>query len=150
MTGTLALTVLIAQAIGSIGMFGVLWTMQLVHYPLMRYIPADAFVDYESHHTRAITNVVGPLMAVEGICVLALFFARPDFIPLWLVLAGCFFESVVIGTTAFVSAPLHGRLEHGLDQSLLDRLIRTNWIRTIGWTARAAVAVAMLVLYVSR
>ena len=147
MSGNLAHAVLIAQVIGSVGMFGVIWTIQLVHYPLMRAIPADGFVGYEQQHTRLISFVVGPLMAVEGLCVLAVFFARPDGVPIWSTWAGGILEAVAIGVTAFVSAPMHGRLEHGPDAKLLDRLIATNWIRTAAWTGRAAVALFMLVVY---
>lgn len=141
--------VLIAQVIGSVGMFGVIWTIQLVHYPLMRAVPADAFVRYEELHTRAITMVVGPLMAIEGVCVLAVFFFRPDGVPLWSTWAGGVVEAIAIGVTAFVSAPTHGRLERGFDAALLDRLIATNWFRTIAWTARAGLAVLMLVTYLN-
>lgn len=28
----------IAQVVGSVGMFGVIWMVQLVHYPLMRFV----------------------------------------------------------------------------------------------------------------
>ena len=144
MSGTLAQAVLIAQVIGSVGMFGVIWTIQLVHYPLMRHIPDSAFVDYERRHTAAISYVVGPLMALEGISVLAVFFFTPDGIPGWAPWAGGAFEAIAIGTTAFISAPTHGRLERGPDAALLDHLIRTNWIRTLAWTARAAIAILML------
>lgn len=146
----MARIVLIAQVIGSVGMFGVIWTIQLVHYPLMRAVPDDAFVAYERLHTRAISFVVGPLMAVEGVCVLAVFFARPEGVPLWATWAGGVAEALAIGTTAFVSAPTHGRLEHGPDPRLLDRLITTNWIRTAAWTARAGLAVFMLVVSLGR
>lgn len=149
MSGTLAQAVLIAQVVGSVGMFGVIWTIQLVHYPLMRAIPDAGFVIYEKQHTRLISFVVGPLMAIEGLCVLAVFFARPDGVPLWSTWVGGIAEAVAIGVTAFVSAPLHGRLEHGPDQQLLDRLIATNWIRTAAWTARAAIALFMLVTYLN-
>lgn len=147
MTGSIAEAVLIAQVLASVGMFGVIWTIQLVHYPLMAHIPATAFVAYERRHTKAIALIVGPLMAVEGLCVLVVFFARPSGIPFWLSLIGGIAEAVAIGTTAFVSAPLHGRLENGFDTALLSRLILTNWIRTIAWTARGIIAVAMLVLF---
>lgn len=147
MTGSIAEAVLIAQVLASVGMFGVIWTIQLVHYPLMAHIPATAFVAYERRHTKAIALIVGPLMAVEGLCVLVVFFARPSGIPFWLSLIGGIAEAVAIGTTAFVSAPLHGRLENGFDAALLSRLILTNWIRTIAWTARGIIAVAMLVLF---
>ncbi|CAB4344423.1 MAG: hypothetical protein F2947_03420 [Actinobacteria bacterium] len=147
MTGSIAEAVLIAQVLASVGMFGVIWTIQLVHYPLMAHIPATAFVAYERRHTKAIALIVGPLMAIEGLCVLVVFFARPSGIPFWLSLIGGIAEAVAIGTTAFVSAPLHGRLENGFDAALLSRLILTNWIRTIAWTARGIIAVAMLVLF---
>jgi len=147
MTGSIAEAVLIAQVLASVGMFGVIWTIQLVHYPLMAHIPATAFVAYERRHTKAIALIVGPLMAVEGLCVLVVFFARPSGIPFWLSLIGGIAEAVAIGTTAFVSAPLHGRLENGFDAALISRLILTNWIRTIAWTARGIIAVAMLVLF---
>jgi hypothetical protein len=132
MSGALALTLLIAQVIASVGMFGVIWTIQLVHYPLMRAVPADAFVRYEELHTRAITMVVGP----TGV-------------PTWSTWAGGVAEAVAIGVTAFVSAPTHGRLEGGFDAGLLDRLIATNWFRTVAWTARAGLAVFMLVAHLN-
>ena len=86
-------------------------------------------------------------MAVEGLCVLTVFFARPAAIPFGLTLTGGIVEALAIGTTAFVSAPLHGRLQNGYDSALLSRLIRTNWLRTAAWTARGFIAVAMLVLF---
>jgi hypothetical protein len=130
-------------------MFGVIWTIQLVHYPLMRSIPDDAFVAYEQQHTRLISFVVGPLMAVEGLCVLAVFFAQPDGVPFWATLLGGILEAIAIGVTAFVSAPTHGRLEAGANRDLLDRLIATNWFRTAAWTGRAAIAVFMLVTFLN-
>jgi hypothetical protein len=59
-------------------------------------------------------------------------------------LAGGLVEAVAIGTTAFVSAPMHGRMAASGNPDLLDRLIATNWIRTAAWTSRAVLAVLML------
>jgi hypothetical protein len=147
MSGNLATAVLLAQVVGSVGMFGVIWMIQIVHYPLMRAIPDQAFVSYEQQHTRLISFVVGPLMAVEGVCVLAVFFFRPMGIPLWSTWVGGVLEAIAIGVTAFVSAPAHGRLEAGPNTELLDRLITTNWFRTAAWTGRAAIALLMLVAF---
>jgi hypothetical protein len=135
----------IAQVVGSMGMFGVIWVMQVVHYPLMRFVSGEQFARFESEHQTRISWVVGPLMAVEGVCVLAFLFAPPAGLPWWLPWAGAGVEAVAIGTTMFVSAPLHGRLNANFNQATLDRLIATNWIRTVAWTCRAAVAIAMLV-----
>ena len=136
--------VLVAQVVASLAMTGLIWTIQLVHYPLLAEVPAEAFVAHEAEHTRRITWIVGPLMAVEGVCVLVLLALRPDAMSWWLPWAGAFAEAVAIGVTAFVSAPTHGRLQAGHDRALLDHLIATNWFRTVAWTARGVLSVVML------
>ncbi len=135
----------VAQVVGSVGMFGVIWVMQVVHYPLMRFASGEQFARFETEHQTRISWVVGPLMLIEGVCVLAFLLAPPAGLPWWLPWAGAGVEAIAIGTTVFVSAPLHGRLNAHFDQATLDRLVATNWIRTIAWTGRAAVAIAMLV-----
>ena len=135
----------VAQVVGSVGMFGVIWMVQLVHYPLMRFVPEPQFARFETAHRVRISWVVGPLMLIEGVCVLVFLFAPPAGLAWWLPWAGAAAEAVAIGTTAFVSAPLHERLNAHYDSALHDRLIATNWIRTAAWTARAGLAIAMLV-----
>ena len=135
----------IAQVVGSVGMFGVIWMVQIVHYPLMRFVSGEQFARFETAHRVRISWVVGPLMAVEGVCVLAFLFAPPAGLPWWLPWAGAGAEAIAIGTTAFVSAPLHEKLNAHFDPATLNRLVATNWIRTIAWTCRAGLAIAMLV-----
>ena len=137
--------VAVAQVVGSVGMFGVIWIVQLVHYPLMRFVSAEQIARFETAHRVRISWVVGPLMLIEGVCVLAFLFAAPAGLPGWLPWAGATAESVAIGTTVLVSAPLHEKLNAQFDSATLDRLIATNWIRTIAWTVRAGLAIAMLV-----
>ena len=135
----------VAQVVGSVGMFGVIWMVQIVHYPLMRFVSGEQFARFETAHRVRISWVVGPLMAVEGVCVLAFLFAPPAGLPWWLPWAGAGAEAIAIGTTAFVSAPLHEKLNAHFDLATLSRLVATNWIRTIAWTCRAGLAIAMLV-----
>jgi hypothetical protein len=40
---------------------------------------------------------------------------------------------------------MHEQLNAHFDPALLDRFIATNWIRTVAWTVRAGLAVAILV-----
>ena len=135
----------VAQVVGSVGMFGVIWIMQIVHYPLMRFVSGEQFARFETAHRVRISWVVGPLMLIEGVCVLAFLFAPPAGLPWWLPWVGAGVEAIAIGTTVFVSAPLHERLNAHFDEATLHRLVATNWIRTIAWTCRAAVAIAILV-----
>jgi len=138
----------VAQVVGSVGMFGVIWMVQLVHYPLMRFVSGRQFAPFETAHRTRISWVVGPLMALEGVCVLAFLFAPPAGLSWWLPWAGAGAEAIAIGTTAFVSAPLHVRLNAHFDPATLQRLITTNWIRTAAWTGRAGLAIAILVTVV--
>ena len=137
--------VVVVQAFASTAMTGLIWTIQLVQYPVMREVPASSFIAFETQHTRRISWVVGPLMAAEGVCVLILLVARPAALSWWLPWAGAVAEAAAIGVTALISAPIHGRLSAGKDDRLLERLIATNWIRTAAWTLRGALSLAMLV-----
>ena len=145
MNPRVAEVVAIAQVVGSVGMFGAIWIVQLVHYPLMRFASGPHFARFESEHRMRISFVVGPLMAVEGVCVLAFFFASPPGLPGWLPWAGAGAEAIAVGATVLVSAPLHERLNAQFDPALLDRLIATNWIRTLAWSVRAGLSIAILV-----
>jgi hypothetical protein len=53
--------------------------------------------------------------------------------------------AVVWLSTFLLQVPCHRRLERGFDAAAASRLVATNWIRTIAWSLRAAVAVALLV-----
>ena len=145
MTSRVAEIAAVAQVVASVGMFGVIWIVQVVHYPLMRFVSGREFARFETAHRLRISWVVGPLVAVEGVCVLAFLFAAPAGLIWWLPRAGAGAEAVAIGTTVLVSAPLHERLNAHVDPATLDRLIATNWIRTVAWTARGGLAIAMLV-----
>lgn len=145
MTPRIADIVALAQVVSSVGMFGAIWIVQVVHYPLMRYVAGPQFALFETAHRQRISWVVGPLMAVEGICVLAFLFAPPVGLAWWLPWAGAGAEALAIGTTVLISAPLHERLNAHFDSADLDRLVATNWIRTAAWTLRAGLAIAILV-----
>ena len=93
--------------------------------------------------TRGSFWVVGPLMAVEGVTTLVLLAWPPAEAPSSLPWIGAVTLALALGTTVLVSAPIHGRLGAGRDLRLLARLVRTNWIRTVAWTAHGGVAIAL-------
>jgi len=53
---------------------------------------------------------------------------------------------VIWASTAMVQMPLHDRILKGPDTHAQRRLVSTNWIRTVAWTLRGAIALAMVVL----
>jgi L-asparagine transporter-like permease len=46
--------------------------------------------------------------------------------------------------TFALQVPCHNRLGKGFDEAVHMRLVRTNWLRTVGWTLRSGVLVALL------
>ena len=51
---------------------------------------------------------------------------------------------VIQVSTAVFQIPAHEALTAQYRPELVDRLVRTNWIRTLGWSARGALAVIMI------
>ena len=131
---------LLAHAAATVAMAGLIWFVQVVHYPLFGAVGAERFGAYESAHRRLTTRVVAPLMLAELATAAALPFragvARPEWVP-W---AGLALLGVVWASTWFVQVPLHETLSAGFDAGAHRRLVRSNWVRTAAWTARAALA----------
>jgi hypothetical protein len=136
--------VLVAGAIATWGMVGVIWMVQLVQYPMLaaysQLSPANAAIE----HQRRITPLVGPLMATEGITALILLVARPDTMSAASAWAAAALLGVALASTAFVQVPLHSRLAAGDDPAAARRLVSGNWIRTAAWTARGVVLASVL------
>ena len=58
-------TLLLVNLAVSWALVGLIWTIQLVHYPSFSFVAEDHFLEFHRHHTRSITWVVMPLMLVE-------------------------------------------------------------------------------------
>ena len=53
-------------------------------------------------------------------------------------------------STALLQVPCHRKLAHGFDSDIVRRLVATNWIRTVCWTLRLLVALALLSVTATR
>lgn len=145
MTGADAL-LLGAHLTATAGMVGLIWFVQVVHYPLFDRVGADRFTEYERSHQRRTSFVVGPLMGAEALTAFWILLAPPGVLGRTLPIVGVVLLGVIHLSTITLQVPAHERLARGHDPGVIRRLVRTNWIRTLGWTTRGAVAVAMLVV----
>jgi hypothetical protein len=127
-----------AHAGATVFMTGLIWFVQIVHYPLLRRLPASEVAPYAQEHARRTGWVVGPVMLAE--LGLALALAARGGTPAWIGLA---LLGVIWTSTASLQVPLHRRLALGHDPAAIERLVRTNWLRTAAWTLRAPLALAM-------
>lgn len=125
-------------------MVGLIWFVQTVHYPLFRRVGSAQFRDYHNDHTSRIPWVVGPAMLVEGITATALVFHRPPVLTQTSVWLGMFLLVMIWVSTAVVQVPLHNLLARGFDLRAYRRLVVTNWLRTIAWSLRGLLIMAMV------
>ncbi|MFM2115828.1 MAG: hypothetical protein RI908_1569 [Actinomycetota bacterium] len=135
---------LVLNLVATCVMVGVIWFVQLVHYPLLALIGVDRAPAIAVEHQRRTAWVVGLPMATEGVTTLVLLFSRPDGVATWLAWLGAALLAVALASTVFLSVPLHERMANSPDPTVGRRLVVTNWPRTIAWSARAIVAGAML------
>lgn len=129
--------VLLVNAICTFYLLGLIWTVQRVHYPAFAEIAPERFIVFEAAHQRDITPVVAPVMLAELFSALGLLVLRPAVMPMPVAIVGAGLVALVWWSTIALQVPLHTRLAAGFDREAVRGLIRTNWIRTFAWSARA-------------
>ncbi|MBL7648752.1 MAG: hypothetical protein JNK74_21455 [Candidatus Hydrogenedentes bacterium] len=129
--------VLLANAASTFALTGLIWTIQIAHYPAFRYIAGPKFIEFEAFHQRQISRVVVPLMLVELFTAAALLGWRPATLPVHFAITGGLLVAAIWACTFAVQVPLHNRLTQGYDRAAIDALVNSNWIRTALWSLRA-------------
>ena len=127
-------------------MLGVILIVQVVHYPLFAKVGEATYVAYQADHMRLITYIVFPAMLVELVTALALVYAPPIGVPVWLCWVGLALVGVIWASTVLLQVPIHSTLTAGFDTTVHQRLVATNWVRTVAWLMRGGVVAWMLVL----
>ena len=128
---------LLVQAAATAYLTGLVWFVQVVHYPLLRAIAPPDLPAYEAGHQRRTGVVVAPAMLLELATAVASLRWRPPQLSATWAWGGLTLLGVVWASTAFVQVPLHDALERGHDAERIRLLVRSNWVRTVCWTARA-------------
>ncbi|NNC93852.1 MAG: hypothetical protein HKN80_15315 [Acidimicrobiia bacterium] len=137
-------SVLLVHAAATWAMVGLIWFVQLVHYPLFAGVGEASFVTYEAGHTRRTTWVVALFMPVEALTATWLTIAAPAGVHPGVVAAGLVLVASLWITTAVWQAPMHGSLSLGYDAHVQKRLVATNWVRTGLWSIRGGLVLVML------
>ena len=108
---------------------GVILMTQILSYPLLLKLNKSDFYDYYNSYTKRISFIVIPLMIFEVFLSIILNTILNDFY---------FFISnilllIIWGSTFLIQVPIHNKLSSNHSYSLINKLIFTNWIRTIAW-----------------
>jgi len=135
---------LLAHVAATWMMVGLIWFVQIVHYPLFAQVGTDFFATYEAVHNRLTTWVVGPPMLVESATALALLLAKSERIPSSYVWIGVILLFVIWGSTALLQVPQHEILTRGFVADAHGFLVTSNWVRTVAWTLRGVLVLVIL------
>jgi hypothetical protein len=135
---------LVLHAAATWAMTGLIWFVQLVHYPSYRDMAEKGFTGFQTRSTARTGFIVGPLIFTELGTAACLLWKPPSGIGLpWLWL-GAALIAVNLASTLLVQVPLHVRLREKHDVLLVERLIRANWVRTLAWSIRAVLVASWL------
>lgn len=138
----LRLPILNIHAFATLAMVGLIWFVQVVHYPLFARVGTDTYAAYQTSHMSRTSLVVGPLMLAELAAAVLILLSASSSRPL--AIAGLILLAIAWLSTFFIQVPRHAILERGYDARAAASLVSTNWIRTIAWTARGILALLML------
>lgn len=136
--------ILLTQIFATLFMVGLIWFVQIVHYPLYANVGREQFPEYEALHNRMTTWVVGPAMLVELVTAVMFLKYAPN-ASSSLAWVGLALLIVIWVSTAALSVPAHDVLTSGFSEAAYRKLVNTNWIRTGAWTARGVIL--MVVTY---
>lgn len=127
--------------LSSFWMTAVIWFVQLVHYPSFRYIELSNMIKFSTFHQQSISIIVMPAMLIELFTIILLLsitgFNNTYIIQLVLLL-------LIWGATFLLSVPCHSKLISTPDYDTVERLIKTNWVRTIIWTLKFILVVNLI------
>ena len=125
-------------------MTGLIWFVQVVHYPLHGEVGSATFVRYQELHVQWTGFVVMPPMLLE--LATCFYFALNGYenTPTWLWMVGLGLLGMIWASTGLLQVPAHNALMSNFTEVAHQKLVLTNWIRTIGWTARSGLLIWML------
>ncbi len=125
---------------------GLIWTIQLVHYPSFKFIKPSAFKDFSSFHGARISIIVMPLMCIELLSSFLITYQNIyNEAPSAILILNLIGVMLTWGSTFLLSVPIHTELhKNGYNLKKIRLLILTNWPRTILWTVRSIALIWLL------
>lgn len=125
------LSIQTARNLIDFGLVILIWLVQIVIYPSLRRHMPEGFVEWHRRYSGQVTVIVAPLMFAQvGIVGWQLWSGfSVAHLASALMVTGCWIS------TAVLSVPCHNRLQReGHSIEVIDRLVKTNWIRTGLWS----------------
>ena len=118
-------------------MVGIIWVIQLLHYPTFHFIKESDYVEFQYFHMQRISFIVVPVMTTELLSgFMLVYYFRSNLLILCLIIL------LVIWSITFVFfTKLHQSLLGGYDKIIVDKLVQINWSRTVLWSLRLIIRI---------
>ena len=140
--------VLLGHLIFTSIMTGVIWVIQIVHYPSFHFIEKELYTAFQKFHMNKISIIVIPIMLAELITGMMLFLDKSSKSP-FLIISFVILVLIWLITGVFFSKA-HNELMTGYQELVVNQLVVMNWIRTLLWTLRLLLLTSFVYLHFSR
>ena len=140
--------VLLGHLIFTSIMTGVIWVIQIVHYPSFHFIEKELYTAFQKFHMNKISIIVIPIMLAELVTGMMLFLDKSSKSP-FLIISFVILVLIWLITGVFFSKA-HNELMTGYQELVVNQLVVMNWIRTLLWTLRLLLLTCFVYLHFSR
>ncbi|MDX1637188.1 MAG: hypothetical protein R3281_04405 [Balneolaceae bacterium] len=141
--------VLVINICATLFMTGLIWFVQVVHYPGFLLVGRSEFSAYHRFHVPHTGYVVAPPMLLElASSVVLTIYGQPFW---WIHAAGLALVLLIWTSTGTLQVRYHNMLgngdgmETGTPDEIKKRLITTNWIRTTAWSLKSLLGGYLLI-----
>lgn len=134
--------ILILNLFSSFFLCGLIWMVQLVHYPMFYHLDKTNFSSHIAFHGFRISFIVIPLMITELITSFALVYLSAQYF--YFHFSGLIAVIIIWLTTFMVQVPLHKSLSQKRNKYMIHKLIRSNIIRTTLWSVKSLLGAVIL------
>lgn len=117
-------------------MVGLIWLIQIVNYPLFRFVEKKDFVNYHKSHVKRITPIVSSIMTLEACIAVLLLMIPTNDTNKGLALINLLFLAGIWLSTALLQLPMHNKLNILNNSQTINQLIISNWSRTVLWSLK--------------
>ena len=134
--------ILFSNIITTSFLVGLIWFVQVVHYPTFKEVGKQNFYQFHTAHTYLTGRVV--ILPMLSELVLSFWLVWEKY-SLYSILA-LFLTALLWLLTAWIFVPLHEKLgnEHkGYNLEIMKKLVTRNWWRTVFWSLRLLLLIYM-------
>jgi len=124
---------IVIHLVSTVFMVGLIWIVQLVHYPSFSFVDKSLYRDFQYFHMQRITYIVAPVMVIELLSASVILY---KYYMNWYFSLSILVLALIWVNTALLNIPVHNKLLANKDEMLINKLVLYNWPRTILWSLR--------------